>query len=83
MWASTGTKDPDASETLYVEAQAAPDTIELSVTGLTSNPKIFDHAIKDGDFSVARSHSSLLPWRSPNVIHMPAGLQSACVRLDA
>src|SRR5665811_1380885 len=23
---------------------------ELSVTGLTSNPTIFDHAIKDGDF---------------------------------
>ncbi len=23
---------------------------ELSVTGLTSNPSIFDHAIKDGDF---------------------------------
>jgi transaldolase len=27
LWASTGTKDPDASETLYVEALAAPDTI--------------------------------------------------------
>jgi transaldolase len=28
LWASTGTKDPDAPETLYVEALAAPDTID-------------------------------------------------------
>jgi transaldolase len=28
LWASTGTKDPDASDTLYVEAFAAPDTID-------------------------------------------------------
>jgi transaldolase len=28
LFASTGTKDPDASETLYVEALAAPDTID-------------------------------------------------------
>ena len=27
LWASTGTKDPDTSDTLYVEALAAPDTI--------------------------------------------------------
>ncbi|MFI5234877.1 MAG: transaldolase [Gemmatimonadales bacterium] len=27
LWASTGTKDPVASDTLYVEALAAPDTI--------------------------------------------------------
>jgi transaldolase len=27
LWASTGTKDPKASETLYIEALAAPDTI--------------------------------------------------------
>jgi len=27
LWASTGTKDPDVSATLYVEALAAPDTI--------------------------------------------------------
>jgi transaldolase len=27
LWASTGTKDPTASDTLYVEALAAPDTI--------------------------------------------------------
>lgn len=27
LWASTGTKDPDALDTLYVEALAAPDTI--------------------------------------------------------
>ena len=28
LWASTGTKDPSAPETLYVEALAAPDTID-------------------------------------------------------
>lgn len=27
LWASTGTKDPDAPATLYVEALAAPDTV--------------------------------------------------------
>jgi transaldolase len=28
LWASTGTKDPGASDTLYVEALVAPDTID-------------------------------------------------------
>ncbi len=28
LWASTGTKDPEAPDTLYVEALAAPDTID-------------------------------------------------------
>ncbi len=28
LWASTGTKDPSAPETLYVEALAAPDTVD-------------------------------------------------------
>ena len=27
LWASTGSKDPEASDTLYIEALAAPDTI--------------------------------------------------------
>ena len=27
LWASTGTKDPEASDTLYIEALAAPETI--------------------------------------------------------
>ena len=27
LWASTGTKDPDAADSLYIEALAAPDTI--------------------------------------------------------
>ncbi len=27
LWASTGTKDPDASDVLYIKALAAPDTI--------------------------------------------------------
>jgi transaldolase len=28
LWASTGTKDPDAPDTLYIEALAAPETID-------------------------------------------------------
>jgi transaldolase len=28
LWASTGTKDPDAPDTMYIEALAAPDTID-------------------------------------------------------
>jgi transaldolase len=28
LWASTGTKDPNASDTLYVEALAAPNTVD-------------------------------------------------------
>jgi transaldolase len=28
LWASTGTKDPDASDILYAQALAAPDTID-------------------------------------------------------
>jgi transaldolase len=28
LWASTGTKDPNASDTLYIEALAAPDTVD-------------------------------------------------------
>ncbi|HEX9276387.1 MAG TPA: transaldolase family protein, partial [Casimicrobiaceae bacterium] len=28
LWGSTGTKDPKASDTLYIEALAAPDTID-------------------------------------------------------
>ncbi len=28
LWASTGSKDPNASDTLYIEALAAPDTID-------------------------------------------------------
>jgi transaldolase len=28
LWGSTGTKDPQASDTLYIEALAAPDTID-------------------------------------------------------
>ena len=28
LWASTGTKDPKASPTLYVEALAAPETVD-------------------------------------------------------
>lgn len=44
LWASTGTKDPAASDTLYVEALAAPDTIntipEKTLLALAAHGKI-------------------------------------------
>jgi transaldolase len=40
LWASTGTKDPGASDTLYVEALAAPGTI-------STIPEITLHALAD------------------------------------
>ncbi|MFM9882168.1 MAG: transaldolase [Burkholderiales bacterium] len=33
LWASTGTKDPEAPDTLYIEALAAPDTINTIPDG--------------------------------------------------
>ena len=43
LWASTGTKDPAASDTLYVDALAAPDTVntipEKTLLALASHDK--------------------------------------------
>ena len=56
LWASTGTKDPAASDTLYVEALAAPDTIntipEKTLRAFADHGKI-DGALADdgGDFA--------------------------------
>jgi len=54
LWASTGTKDPKASETLYPEAFAAPDTIDtlpektlLALTRTQAQPPII--ATNGGD----------------------------------
>ncbi len=50
LWASTGTKDPDASATLYVEALAAPDTIN---TVPEKTLKAFaEHGVLKGAMSV-------------------------------
>ncbi len=44
LWASTGTKDPDAADTLYAEALAAPDTIntlpEKTLQALAEHGKV-------------------------------------------
>jgi len=44
LWASTGTKDPAAPDTLYVEALAAPDTIntmpEKTLLALADHGKV-------------------------------------------
>ena len=43
LWASTGTKDPKASDTLYVEALAAPDTVDTMPEKTLH--AFFDHGI--------------------------------------
>jgi len=52
LWASTGTKDPAASDTLYVEALAAPDTIntmpEKTLRALAEHGKIGAPMREDG-----------------------------------
>ena len=52
LWASTGTKDPDASATLYVEALAAPDTIntlpEKTLIALAEQGRIGGVMAEDG-----------------------------------
>lgn len=56
LWASTGTKDPAAPDTLYVEALAAPDTIntipEKTLRAFADHGKV-DGALADdgGDFA--------------------------------
>ena len=61
---------------LLTRGLSATISTELSVTGLTSNPTIFDHAIENTDFyddailekvregKSAKSCSSSLPWRT-------------------
>lgn len=52
LWASTGTKDPAAPDTLYVEALAAPDTIntlpEKTLLAFADHGKVKDAMRLDG-----------------------------------
>lgn len=52
LWASTGTKDPEASETLYIEALAAPDTIntmpEKTLLAFADHGKVGSELPADG-----------------------------------
>jgi transaldolase len=52
LFASTGTKDPEASDTLYIEALAAPDTIntmpEQTLLAVTDHGKVGDPIPADG-----------------------------------
>ena len=52
LWASTGTKDPDASDTLYIEAFAAPFTVntmpEPTLHAFADHGKIGDPVPADG-----------------------------------
>ena len=52
LWASTGTKDPAASDTLYIEALAAPDTVntipEKTLLAFADHGKVKDAMRFDG-----------------------------------
>jgi transaldolase len=52
LFASTGTKDPDASDTLYIEAFAAPDTIntmpDKTLLALADHGNVGDPLPADG-----------------------------------
>ncbi len=52
LWASTGTKDPDAPDVLYVEALAAPETIntlpEKTLLAVADHGKVKDALPADG-----------------------------------
>ena len=52
LWASTGTKDPKAPDTLYVEALAAPDTIntipDKTILAFSDHGKLHGAMAKDG-----------------------------------
>jgi len=55
LWASTGTKDPKASETLYVEALAAPDTVntmpEKTLKAFAKSGRIAEVMPVDGGYA--------------------------------
>jgi transaldolase len=52
LWASTGTKDPQASDVLYIEALAAPDTIntmpEATLLAFTDHGEVRNVMPEDG-----------------------------------
>jgi transaldolase len=55
LWASTGTKDPKAPETLYVEALAAPDTVntmpEKTLKAFAEHGRIGEPMPADGGYA--------------------------------
>ena len=57
LWASTGTKDPAAPDTLYVEALAAPDTIdtipEKTLSAFADHGKVGAALPADGGYAEA------------------------------
>jgi transaldolase len=57
LWASTGTKDPAAPDTLYVEALAAPDTIntipEKTLKAFAAHGKVGAILPADGGYAEA------------------------------
>ncbi|MBS0458054.1 MAG: transaldolase [Proteobacteria bacterium] len=58
LWASTGTKDPNASDVLYVEALAAADTIDTipdkTLRAYADHGRIGNALAEDGEATLAR-----------------------------
>jgi transaldolase len=55
LWASTGTKDPNASDTLYIEALAAPFTVNTMPEGTLK--AVADHGNVPGESLAVGSDS--------------------------
>ena len=71
LFASTGTKDPKAPDTLYVEALAAPDTVNTMPDGTLK--AFHDH----GEFS------GVLDLHGGDAVDVFAGITDAGIDLDA
>jgi len=81
LWASTGTKDPKASDTLYIEALAAPDTIntmpEPTLLAFAAHGRVASTLPPDGGGS--EQVLAAIAYEGVNVDELAATLQQAGV----
>lgn len=77
LWASTGTKDPAASDTMYVEALAAPDTVntlpEKTLHAFADHGRVIDVLPRDG--GDAEQILGEIALAGINEVHLAAQLQ--------
>lgn len=70
LWASTGTKDPAAPDTLYIEALAAPDTVntipEKTLLAFAEHGEIQTILPTDGDYT-ARMEAVIAEYASSGI----------------
>lgn len=78
LWASTGTKDPSASDTFYIEALAAPDTIntmpEKTLLAFAEHGKIENMLSIDGD-STGKAEAIIAEFNHQGVNDRELGIQ--------